>query len=171
MHGGEPTRVGAIRGVRRKGPGTPRSRTLRPRGEGQRLARETDQSHRGLAEAQPRGEGPNHLHRDHDEARPRDAARSPPDEPCRGIWPDRQGRAVPEVERHRRRRRRRRLAGASRQAARRASRAARSPARKAATQGRAGQGKTIPPSRVGASAGMRKESTQSPPVWMSAASS
>ena len=57
------------------------------------------------------------------------------------------------------------------QAARRASRAAKSPERNADTQGRAGQGRTIPPSRVGASAGMRKESTQSPPVWMSAASS
>ena len=99
------------------------------------------QAHRGRAEARPRCEGQSR------------AARS-------GVRP-----------RAKRRQHRGRLAGSGSQPARRASSAARSPARKADTQGRAGQGRTIPPSRVGASAGMRKESTQSPPVWMSAASS
>ena len=51
-----------------------------------------------------------------------------------------------------------------REPARRPSRAPRSPASRAETQGRAGDGMTIPPSRVGASAGMRCVSTHKPPV-------
>ena len=151
LYGG--TRAGGTRKTGREGvQSTRRQRAGRPVTPGSTRVNGHDRG------ATVRGRLPGQAHRGRAEARPR----------CEG-----QSRAARAWVRPRAKRRqhRARLAGSGSQPARRASSAARSPARKADTQGRAGQGRTIPPSRVGASAGMRKESTQSPPVWMSAASS